>query len=264
MLDQLAAVFTSPITLGVFALFALLAALETLRPRRRLPSLPGWRLKGTFFFLLGTAISGVVPLVWDEWFAEHRLIDARGLGNVGGALAGFLAYEAVPYAWHRALHRFDFLWRWFHQMHHSAERIDVFGAFYLHPFDFVGFSLVTSVALVGLLGLTPYAALAAMLAITACNLFQHANLSTPRWLGYLVQRPENHAVHHERGSHAGNYGDIAIFDMLLGTFRNPRTHEGEAGFHDGASAQVLPMLLGRDVATVRREPALVREEGAVR
>jgi len=78
-------------------------------------------------------------------------------------------------------------------------------------------------------------------------MFQHLNIRTPRWLGYLIQRPEAHSVHHGRGIHAYNYGNFPLQDLLLGTFRNPKGFTPEAGFWDGASAQVGAMLLGRDV-----------------
>ena len=57
-------------------------------------------------------------------------------------------------------------------------------------------------------------------------IFQHANVRTPRWLGYFVQRPESHSLHHERGVHRDNYSDLPVFDMLFGTFRNPRALRG--------------------------------------
>jgi sterol desaturase/sphingolipid hydroxylase (fatty acid hydroxylase superfamily) len=79
-------------------------------------------------------------------------------------------------------------------------------------------------------------------------MFQHANVRTPRWLGYLVQRPENNALHHERGVHAWNYGNIALWDQLRGTWRNPATWDAKAGFFDGASARLPEMLRGRDIA----------------
>ena len=43
--------------------------------------------------------------------------------------------------------------------------------------------------------------------------FQHANVRTPRWLGYVIQRPESHCVHHERGLHAYNYADLPVFEQ---------------------------------------------------
>jgi len=36
------------------------------------------------------------------------------------------------------------LWRGFHQMHHSAERVDAFGAFYFSPLDIIGFTMLSS------------------------------------------------------------------------------------------------------------------------
>ncbi len=94
------------------------------------------------------------------------------------------------------------------------------------------------------------------------SLFQHANLRTPGWLGWIVQRPEGHGLHHERGVHAYNYGDLAIWDVVFGTFRNPRTWSGEAGFYDGASSRLGEMLVGRlvDVSPGRREEG---ERGAM-
>ena len=44
---------------------------------------------------------------------------------------------------------------------------------------------------------------------------------TPRWLGYVIQRPEAHGLHHELGEHRRNYSDFPLWDMLTGTFVNP-------------------------------------------
>jgi sterol desaturase/sphingolipid hydroxylase (fatty acid hydroxylase superfamily) len=70
-------------------------------------------------------------------------------------------------------------------------------------------------------GTTAEASTVVLLAATFCTIFQHANIRTPRWLGYLVQRPESHSLHHERGVHARNYSDLPLFDLLFGTFANP-------------------------------------------
>ena len=240
--------FTDPIVLTILGLFAALALAEALRPGRPQTQVRGWRLKGVFFLFATIALSSYAPLLWDGWFGEHRLIDATGLGHLGGALVGFLVLELGIYAWHRTMHRVDFLWRWLHQMHHSAERVDLYGAFYFHPLDAIGFALVTSACLVLVLGLTAPAAISASLAAVFCGFFQHTNLRTPRWLGYLIARPESHSVHHQRGVHAYNYSDLPLLDMLFGTFRNPVEFDAECGFWDGASSEVLPMLIGRDVS----------------
>jgi len=80
-------------------------------------------------------------------------------------------------------------------------------------------------------------------------MFQHANIRTPRWLGYIIQRPESHSLHHGRGVHRYNYADLPLWDMVFGTFRNPAEMQAEVGFYKGASNRVLAMLAGRDVSS---------------
>ena len=98
-------------------------------------------------------------------------------------------------------------------------------------------------------GLTPEAGAIAGAFLAFNAAFQHANIRTPRWLGYLVQRPESHGIHHGRGIHRWNYSDLPLWDMVFGTFRNPRAPAPrEAGFYTGASAKLAPMLAFRKVS----------------
>lgn len=97
-----------------------------------------------------------------------------------------------------------------------------------------------------------------MIAATFPSMFQHANIRTPRWLGYILQRPESHSRHHARGVHAGNYADLPIFDLLFGTFHNPRYFAAENGFYDGASSRVGEMLRFRDVSQPRVQSSAAR------
>jgi sterol desaturase/sphingolipid hydroxylase (fatty acid hydroxylase superfamily) len=239
------------LTFALLGLLALLVVLDFAVPARRFPKVKWWRTRGIVSFVVLVTLSTVAPLFWDGFLGEHRLIDASGLGTAGGAIVGLLVAQLLAYGWHRLMHRTPILWRWLHQMHHSAERVDIWGAFYFSPLDVLGFAFVGSFALVFVLGVTVEAAILVNLGTTALAMFQHANLKTPAWLGYIVNRPENHALHHERGAHAFNYGDIALWDMVFGTWRNPKTWDGEAGFYDGASNRVGAMLIGRDVS----EPA---------
>ncbi|HEY0752256.1 MAG TPA: sterol desaturase family protein, partial [Chitinophagaceae bacterium] len=80
------------------------------------------------------------------------------------------------------------------------------------------------------------------------SIFQHANIKTPVWLGYIIQRPESHAIHHARGIHAFNYSDVPLFDILFGTFKNPKNYSFESGFYDGASERIVDMLSFKDVS----------------
>jgi sterol desaturase/sphingolipid hydroxylase (fatty acid hydroxylase superfamily) len=79
------------------------------------------------------------------------------------------------------------------------------------------------------------------------ELFYHWNVKTPHWLGYIFQRPESHCVHHQEGVHSFNYADLPLWDMLFGTFRNPRTWEARCGFGAENEHRLLEMLFGVDV-----------------
>ena len=66
------------------------------------------------------------------------------MGVLKGALVGVLLYELGVYLWHRQMHRSNFLWKTFHQMHHSAERLDTYGAFFFSPLDMIGWTVRNS------------------------------------------------------------------------------------------------------------------------
>ncbi len=242
--------FTDILDLVFFGGFALFILLDFALPARRFPTQRGWRIRGLLSFVVYMAIALTAPFLWDELLAEHRLVDLTALPFAAQAAIAFLAAELLIYGWHRALHQVPFLWR-IHQTHHSAERIDVYGAFYHHPLGALGWALNGSLGLVWAVGVQPEVALAVGTLLGVLTYFQHANVKTPRWLGWITARPEMHAAHHERGRHTDNFCDLPIIDKLFGTYRNPSTWEGEAGFHDGASAQLVDLLLLRDVT----EPA---------
>ena len=231
-----------------FALFGAFAALDLVARARSFPDVSYWRLKGLAFAALYFGLATYSPLLWDSWLGEYQLLNGAALPLWAQIAAGFLLLELGIYAWHRTMHNTPFLWRWFHQMHHSAERVDIWGAFYFSPLDMVGWSLLGSLCLVGGFGIGAEAAIAVGVFITFLSMFQHSNIRTPHWLGYLVVRPESHTLHHQRGVHRYNYCDLPLWDMVFGTFRNPRAWMGQAGFYDGASGRMGDMLLGRDIA----------------
>lgn len=241
-------VLADPISIAIFAIYFGFILLEAVAPARKLPAVPGWRLKGFIVFVVYFFLATYLPMIWDPWLAPYQLIDLSGLNVWAGVAIGILVFETGVYVWHRAMHTFDPLWLGFHQMHHSAERVDTIGAFYFSPLDAAGFAFFGSLALVLLVGLDAQAATITLLATTAMAIFTHTNIRTPRWIGYIIQRPESHSVHHERGVHAKNYSELAILDILFGTFENPRDFRGEAGFYDGASKRVLDILLFKDVS----------------
>lgn len=236
-----------PISWVMFAMFGALALWETLAPGRALPRVRHWTARALGAFVVYFLLSSYLPLLWGETLAPLQLFDLGDWPVWAAVAAGLLAYELAAYAWHRAMHRFTPLWRGIHQMHHSAERLDVLGAFWFSPLDMVTWTLLPGVVLT-LLGLPAQAATIVLLTITFLATFQHANVRTPRWLGWFVQRPEMHTVHHARGVHHYNYADLPVIDMLLGTYRNPAGYEHDTGFWHGASSRVMDMLRLRDVS----------------
>ena len=216
-------ILPDPVSLGVLALYAALMLWEAIAPGRNLPRVSGWLPRAIGSFVAYFYLASYLPLIWDSYLARYQLFDLGGLGAFAGAAIGVFVYEGMLYAWHRTMHQTDWLWRSFHQMHHSAERIDTFGAFYFSPLDAAGFTLVGSLSLSLVVGLSPQAVTIFLFITMFLGIFQHTNIRTPHWLGYLVQRPESHTIHHGRGLHKYNYSDLPVFDMLFGTFKNPRT-----------------------------------------
>lgn len=222
--------------------------LEKIWPARTFPAVKRWRLVGVVFFVVMATVSTVVPLLLPAaWLATHRLVDGTRLGVVGGAAVGYLVLSGVSYAWHRAAHTVTPMWRGFHQMHHAPQRMDMGGAAVFHPTEMIAFSAIGTVVLVVVLGLDPLAAAVTNYIAAFYSFFQHLNVRTPQWLGYFIQRPEAHCVHHQRNVHAYNYGDLPIWDIVFGTFRNPATFEGSVGFDGPALPRFAAILAFHDV-----------------
>lgn len=236
------------ITLGLIPGFMLL---DLLYGARRFDKPRFWRTRATLITVGIFFFTGYAAQFWGWLLGDFHLLDGSSLGAIGGAVAGVLMYELCHYWYHRKAHEWNWLWRAGHQMHHSAESLDAFGAYYLHPFDAFMFTTWSSLVFFPVLGLTVEAGVIGALFLTFNAMFQHANLKTPYWLGYIIQRPESHQIHHGRGIHRHNYADLPIFDMLFGTFRNPTREQLKGlacGFYSGASAKLGSMLIGQDVS----------------
>src|SRR5688572_24108681 len=127
-----------PISWIVFAVYAGLILWEAIAPARRLPAIGGWRTRGLLAFAAYFFLSSYLPILWTEHLQRFQLFDLTSLGTWGGALVGLLVYELGAYVWHRGMHGSTLLWRAVHQMHHSAERLDTYSAFWFSPLDMIG------------------------------------------------------------------------------------------------------------------------------
>ena len=247
-------ILLDPLSLVVLAIFALLMIWEAVFPGRNLPKVKHWKLIGLTVFIFYFYLSSYLPLFVDPLMEPYRLFNLSGLGTLIGGIVGILLYQFGVFVWHWCLHRYNFLWRTFHQMHHSAERVDMYGAFFFSPLDMIGWTVLGSVCFSLIAGLSPQAITFMLLGINFLGMIQHANIKTPQWLGYIVQRPESHSIHHGKGIHKYNYSDLPLFDIIFGTFRNPKTFEVETGFYQGASKRIGDMLLFKDVSEPKNQP----------
>lgn len=236
-----------PASIIIISILFFLMITEELFPGRNLPKIKYWKIKGIISFIIYFFISSYLPLFWNASLGEYQIFNMTFLGNYFGALVALIIYEFGVYIWHRSMHKNNTLWKVFHQMHHSAERVDTYGAFFFSPMDMIGFTFLTSLAMVWIGGFTPQATIYAIYGATFLAVIQHTNIKTPQWMGYIFQRPESHSLHHEKNIHAYNYSDLPIFDILFGTFKNPKDFSVDTGFYNGASSRIREMILFKDV-----------------
>jgi sterol desaturase/sphingolipid hydroxylase (fatty acid hydroxylase superfamily) len=225
-------------------------AWERLAPARPLPRVPGWAPRVVLANVSQfAAVLAVGPL------CERAVAPLFPLDGLPAPAAGLLVYllsTLLWYAWHRARHGSRALWLGFHQLHHSPSRIEVAMAFYKHPLEQIANALLSGAIAGPLFGLSPGAALVYATLSAAAEFVYHSNVRTPRWLGYFVQRPEMHRVHHARGQHTCNYSDLPLWDLLFGTFYNPEGMEGDCGFEPAQEIRVGAMLGFQDVVARTR------------
>ncbi len=227
------------------ALAVAMAMIELVRPGRTFPRVRGWLPRAIAVNLVQGGVVFALGHSMDRWLSRVRPWSADELGVAGGAAVGYLVITFVYYWWHRWRHEVPFLWRWFHQFHHSPSRIEIVTSFFKHPFEVVANGLLSSAILYLGVGLSPAAATIAVTATGVAELFYHWNVRTPYWLGFVFQRPESHCIHHERGRHTGNFADLPLWDMLFGTFENPRSWRGRCGIGDAAETRLVWLLRGR-------------------
>lgn len=246
-LPPLVQILTDPASIIVYCIFFALMLAEELFPGRPLPSIKYWKIKGLIAFIVYFLLSSYLPYFWNEFLGEHQLFNMTILGDYWGALVALMIYELGVYIWHRSMHKSNLLWRVFHQLHHSAERVDTYGAFFFSPMDIIGFTFLTSLSLVWVGGFTTQATIYALYGATFLAVIQHTNLKTPQWMGYIFQRPESHSLHHATNVHAHNYSDLPLFDILFGTFKNPKDFAEQTGFYKGASSRLKEMMVFKDI-----------------
>ena len=209
------------------------------------PSDKAWHIRLLIYALLGLVATALIGLICTPYIDELNLLSplSRFLNANPSWLNGFAAYLLITffvYWWHRYRHYSNYAWKIFHQIHHSTYRLQAITALYAHPSDFIANLLIINVVSYGLLGLNIEAASWATLWVAVFEYWEHTNIRTPQWLGYLIARPEMHRIHHERHRHCNNYG-LPIWDMIFGTYENS-SRSVECGFDLSDEVRVKEML----------------------
>lgn len=241
----------------VSLIFALFCVLERLFPHYSLEEKSQWYTRATFFNLLQLAISYVMSLTWDKYMSGFDSIFHPDPNYpFWNGFMGYIVITWVYYWWHYIRHESDVFWLATHQLHHSIERIEVLASFYKHPLEILSNAVIIGFFTYPILGLDANGAAWLSFWTGIAEVFYHMNIGTPSWIGYIVQRPENHCLHHlkdQRGSH--NYADIPIWDMLGGTFKNVTSHV-KSGFSNDGELKVKEMIKFKDVLRGKEFPKI--------
>jgi len=249
------------IRLGFSAgVFALMAALEMLAPKRRLrtPKSTRW-LNNISITFLGPALVRLALPVTAVAFAA--MAQERGWGLLSGVrlqplletVLAVVALDLVIYAQHTVFHLQPLLWR-LHMMHHADLDIDVSTGTRFHPLEIL-VSMVIKLCAIAAIGPAPLAVVAFEVILNATAMFNHSNFALPLALDRIVRlflvTPDMHRVHHsviikEMNS---NYGfSLSVWDRIFKTYRAQplQGHEamviGLANYRDPGRL-TLPRLL---------------------
>jgi len=234
-------------TLIVFSFAVVMIAIEYLFPRSNFPKVNGWYARSIIVNIIGLSTVFIYGTGAQAWIEEHRLFSLDHLPMPLAVLFGLLIVTFFNYWWHRLRHEFSFFWVWFHQIHHSPQRLEIMTTFYKHPLEAVVDTALTIPVVYFIAGLNVAEASIVLLLMGSIELFYHWNIKTPQWMGYIIQRPESHCIHHQEGVHNHNYADLPIWDIIFGTFKNPANFKESCGLGAENEHRLAEMLVGVDV-----------------
>lgn len=223
------------VTLAALAAIGGLTLLELVFPAE-----PGQGVRGrlrNLVHLLQFKTLGTAGLA--AWYAWAPAMGAPLLapGVLGGGIAervalvgaNLLAIDVLFYWYHRAQHRFDFLWA-IHELHHADAELNATTSYRTYWLEMpVQSMLILTPTTLVFGGLGPAHGFAVLVGSLFFLLFAHANLRLRLGplTGWLVG-PQVHRIHHSRlpGHRDRNFAQyFAFLDRLFGTWRPPARDE---------------------------------------
>lgn len=209
--------------------------------------IPYWKTRAIFITVITMSSAQMFSMWWGQVIPDLSVLNVSNyLPDPIAGLIGFMWATLAVYWWHRAMHRYGFLWKTFHQLHHSPHRLELLATFYTHPFNAISVTFFGSI-MVHMIGLNFDAIAWYGVIYSMVSVFNHANINAPRWLGYIVQTPNMHRVHHQYNVHENNYSEFPLWDMLFGTYRNPGGNPTRCGFSKERELRFFSMLFLKDV-----------------
>lgn len=161
-----------------------------------------------------------------------------------------LIKDFFRYWFHRALHEIPALWR-IHAAHHSVERLYWLNGIRAHPLEIVSQAIFYAIPL-ALVQPSAEVALVAVILQLSIGIFQHSNIDLALgWWEYVFSIGDNHRYHHypDKGIGDSNYGgEVIIWDILFGTFHNPRDERPHDNIGIGTAPEYPMTVAGLYIA----------------
>ena len=232
----------------LFAIAFCLFVLERLFPANELPRVHAWWPRVLLVNLVQMGIVLLAGISWDQWLNQWSLLRLQNslLVPLQAVIAYFIS-TFFYYWWHRFRHESKLFWLLCHQLHHSPRRIELLTSFYKHPVEILLNSLLSALIVYTLLGCSIEAGAVYTILTALAEYFYHLNVKTPYALGFFIQRPESHRIHHMLRHHTQNFADLPLWDMIFGTFVNATEVVTECGFDDWREDRFEDILIFRDV-----------------
>lgn len=236
----------------VLGLIGLIAAgfilVERLWPARALPRVRAWWPRVLVINLLQLGLVILAGRTWDRWMQGRSLLTlSRDLGDLPAALITYVVSTFIYYWWHRVRHESALFWRMCHQLHHSPRRIEILTSFYKHPVEITLNAMLSAAIAYPLMGCSLEAGAWYTGLSAVAEFFYHWNVRTPFWIGYAIQRPESHRIHHQYRHHTQNFADLPLWDWLFGTLANARRAPAQCGYDRWREDRFEDLLAFRDV-----------------
>ncbi|MBM1175469.1 sterol desaturase family protein [Microvirga arabica] len=208
----------------LFALFAVLSAIETVHPpfeqaperQRRWPANIGLGLVNVF---LPPWLP--ISIFWAaEWAHDNHVgvLNAVSWPDWISVLCSVALINLTDYVIHVLLHKVPLFWR-LHRVHHLDTHLDVSTAVRSHPGELVLVLLITLPVVIAL-GITPWVLVLYKLAEAVMSALTHANMRLPRHVDRVLVTPNMHAIHHSsyQPETDSNYSSVfPVWDRLFGT-----------------------------------------------